>query len=94
MTRLAHAGTELVPLGFQRRSGTGPRHHDERDLHDLGELFWRETDPETDVAYELVAVNAFFYRRSGLSAHIGPPSRLAHSPTSAWWACASATRVA
>lgn len=41
-------------------------HHEERDRHDLGKLFWREEadDPETDgaaPACELTAVDAFFY---------------------------------
>lgn len=79
---LAHAGTMLVPVGFQRHGHTHIDHHDERDLHDLGKVLWREMDPETGVACELMTMDAFFSHRP-LAAELMDMDAFSHYPNHA-----------
>jgi hypothetical protein len=51
----------LVPLAFRH---VNSEHHNERDLHDLRKVLWREIDHNTGVACELMAIDAFSSHRS------------------------------
>ena len=61
--RLVHIGTELVAWEFEKHVQHFSNRHEEHEVHDLEMLFWQEMDPETHVAYELVAIDSFFYHR-------------------------------
>lgn len=68
----------LVLLGTKELD-SNLSHRDERDLHDLGKVFWQEMDPGAGVKCELMAVDTFFSHDSGRVILVGLHFRYTYS---------------